>query len=140
MTYNQHFAEYLENASYDKRCVLQYAYGAYGLSTMCSRRRGLGVVISIYTSDSVWPPHLHAELSDNPSVHCRYIITKNAPQSVSDLRLMPGNKDVFSTEIKENIVKWANSLRPLAGTPMWPLVKEQWGMETDNPDYEIFPD
>lgn len=139
MTYSQHFAEYLENASYAKRCVLQYASGDYSLCPVCRARDGFGVILSLYTSDSVRPPHMHAELINHPEVHCRFLITKNAPQSVSDLRVMDGDEDVFSTEIKENIVKWANGTTSY-GPPIWAFVKKQWCRETDSPYNTVFPD
>lgn len=68
---------------------------------------------------------MHVELVGNPKIQCRYIITKDVPQSIRDLRLMKGDRDVLNAKIKANIVCWANSMRR-DGTATWLYVKEEW--------------
>lgn len=99
---------------------------------VCFREDGYGVVIDIYSDDHN-PPHMHVSLIGNRRIQCRYIITDTPPQSIRDLRLMKGDRDVFSTKIKNNVVCWANGTES-SGVLTWKYVKAVWGSD------DVFPE
>lgn len=99
------------------------------MSTICPQKAGYGVILMIFSNEHN-PPHFHVlKQSTGKRILCRYLLTRDCPESIQDLIPMKGDMDLPRRD-KEAIVKWANSTDDEARITNWNYSKIAWENET----------
>lgn len=108
------------------------------MSTICPHKAGYGVVLMIFSNEHN-PPHFHVlkQTTDKKAL-CRYIITRDCPESIQDLIPLNGDTDLSQRD-KEAIVKWANATDDEARITNWNYSKIAWKNEADEQLPSWFP-
>lgn len=99
------------------------------MSTICPQKSGYGVILMIFSNEHN-PPHFHVlKQSTGKRTLCRYVLTRDCPESIQDLIPMKGDVDLPRCD-KEAIVKWASATDDEARITNWNYSKIAWKKET----------
>jgi hypothetical protein len=94
------------------------------LATVCSTKDQFGIIFHVRSDDHT-PPHAHVFGTDKKKLG-ELLLVENTPRTIQDIQeYRPDNYGYFTREIKQRILKWANSTTK-RGFNRWRVSLDMW--------------